>query len=546
MAALAGHQIRADVLASGGLPVNAAPLLAYEALILMDLSAEDLGFEQLAALEAYVYAEGRGLIVTGGPTSFLLGAYGDTPLERLLPVSLESPERAERAPANLLLVIDRSGSMNPAKLSLVKEAAMRAVEVLQPTDRVGVIAFDDAVDWRVPLEPLGQGAHLRDVLDSIAQLTSRGGTNILAPLEAGIGALATMPDGARHIVLLSDGESASGVLADFEALVAAGRAADITISTIAVGESADLELMEAIAEWGAGRFHYADTPDRIPQMMLAESQAVRSEAVQEGSVRAQITGPHPLVNGFSADDFPALAAYAALSPRLATEAEVVLRSPLEDPLLATWQYGLGRVVAWTSDVGGVWTPDWAAWSGLGQFWTQLVRYALPSPSQGPLFAQATATGQSVALTVLAAGADGNGLNLATATLTLAAPDSTLATVAVPQTAPGEYQAAFNVAALGAYRGLVRLTKGAEQWEAPVGFVAGYPAEFNARLPDGAALLNQIAALTGGTRRTGLGSAEAPAAANGPVRGYGPWLVLAALLLWPVEIAVRRRWDPWKR
>jgi uncharacterized membrane protein len=544
--AMTVHQVRATVQAPGTLPTTLAPLLAYEALALMDVTAEELSFEQLATLEAFVYAEGRGLIVIGGQTSYSLGAYQSTPLERMLPVSLEPPERSERAPANLLLIIDRSGSMSPLKLALVKEAAMRAVEVLQPSDRVGVLAFDDLLEWRVPLTELGQGANLRGVLDSIARLTSRGGTDILAPLAAGIEVLSTASGGARHIVLLSDGESAVGTPDDFERLVTAGRELDITISTIAVGDTADLALMENIAAWGAGRFHFANEPERIPQMMLAETQAVRSEAVQQGTIRAQITQPHPLVSDFVADELPQLEAYVALSQRAASDAEVVLASPLDDPLLATWQYGLGRVVAWTSDVGGDWSPDWASWPRLGQFWAQTVRYALPSPSQAPIYAQATAEGRRVTLTVLAAGADGAGLSLATGQITLAAPDGSRSAVAVAQTEPGQYEATFTVETPGPYRGLVTLDKGAEHWETPVGFVAGYPAEFSARQPDGEAVLGQIAALTGGRVVPGLPVAPQEADATaGPARGYGPWLVLAALVFWPLDIALRRRYLPWK-
>jgi uncharacterized membrane protein len=545
-AAMAVHQVQSTVQLPSTLPATLEPLLGYEALVLMDVTAEDLSFEQLATLEAFVYAQGRGLIVAGGQTSYSLGAYQSTPLERMLPVSLEQPERGERAPANLLLIIDRSGSMSPLKLALVKEAAMRAVEVLQPSDRVGVLAFDDLLEWRVPLTELGQGATLRGVLDSIARLTSRGGTDILAPLAAGMEVLSTATGGARHIVLLSDGESAVGTPEDFERLVAAGRELEITVSTIAVGDTADLALMENIAAWGAGRFHYATEPERIPQMMLAETQAVRSEAVQQGTIRAQITQPHPLVSDFNADELPPLEAYVALSERAASDAEVVLASPLDDPLLAAWQYGLGRVVAWTSDVGGDWSPAWAGWARLGQFWAQTIRYALPSPSQAPIYAQAAVDGRSVALTVLAAGADGAGLSLATGQLLLARPDGSRSAVAVAQAAPGQYEAAFMVEQTGAYRGLVTLDKGAEHWEIPVGFVTSYPAEFNARQPDGEALLHQIASLTGGRIVPGLPVApEEAAAAAGPQRGYGPWLVLAALLFWPLDIALRRRYLPWK-
>jgi Ca-activated chloride channel homolog len=546
-ALLVAHNISAQVITPAELPASAVNLGAYQILMLMDVSAERLTYEQLAAIDAYVYSEGNGLVVVGGPSSFSLGGYQATPLERMLPISLEPPERAERPPANLLLIIDHSGSMTGDKMALAREAAMRAVEILQPQDRVGVLAFNHEYHWRVPLGTLGQGSALREVLDSISSLTASGGTDILTPLEVGIDAMRNLPPGTKHVVLLSDGESMRGTPPEFRRAVQAGLADEITVSAIALGARADTALMADIAEWGQGRFHYATAPESLPRMVLAESQSVRSDTVQRGAVGVQISAPHPMVSHFSADDFPELEAYVAVTDRPGGEADVVLRSPLQDPLLASWQYGLGRVVAWTTDLGQAWTPAWATWPRLGQFWTQVLRFALPDPAQGGVRAEASVTGDQVLLTVQAVGEDGRGINLADAHILLAAPDGARSQLDLPQTAPGEYAAAFTAPQPGAWRGLASLERGGQQWQAPVGFVVSYSPEFSPRLPSGVATLNQVAALTGGRvySTADLPAFAAPRTTEEPRRSDdGLWLVLAALALWPLEIAIRRRWMPW--
>ena len=548
--ALASQGIQAQMTEPASLPGDTVALEAYQVLVLMDVPAPKLSLEQQAALEAFVYAQGHGLIFTGGPSAYSLGGYDNTVLEQMLPVTLQPPERAERAPASLLLIIDRSGSMAGAKLDLTKEAAMRAVEILQPSDRLGVLIFDDLWEWRVPLTTLGDGGQLRAVLDTIGALTSRGGTDLLTPLQVGVGAMAALTEGNKHVVVLSDGISSSGTPEEFRQIAETALAANVTISTIAIGDNADTQLMADIAEWGQGRFHVATTPESIPRLVLAESRAVNSEAVQQGSVQPNIVQPHPLVNQFSPADFPPLEAYVAVSNRPATTADVVLASPLDDPLLAAWQYGLGRVVAWTSDVGGAWTPAWAAWPELGRFWAQAVRYALPDPKQGAVLAEAHTVGDQVTVAVLGTAADGRAITLAGAELVLAAPDGTLFTVVLPQTAPGEYQTTFTAPGPGAYRGLVTLRKGSERWETPLGLAVGYTPEYDPRwlAAGGTATLEQVAALTGGQPVSGLRVATAAAAEAGAEEERsqaGLWLVLAALLLWPVEIAIRRRWMPWK-
>jgi hypothetical protein len=214
-------------------------------------------------------------------------------------------------------------------------------------------------------------------------------------------------------------------------------------------------------------------------------------------------------------------------------------------LLAAWQFGLGRVVAWTSDMDGDWTAAWREWPLLSRFWTQAVRYALPDPSQGTVYAQAVLDGNTVTVNVLAAGEDGQGINLADGQLSLSPPGGSPTRLALPQTAPGEYSTTFAVPGPGVFRGVATLIKEGQQWSAPVGFVVNYPPEFSPRLVPDVTVLDQIAGLTGGRRLASLSEVERPQVGVAIGEGYALWLVGAALLFWPIEIAIRRRWMPWR-
>ena len=556
----AGQHLR-DVLAQGGMaattveasqvPSALTELLRYQVLALEDVSAEALSLEQWAAVRAFTQTHGRGLVVLGGRSAYTLGAYETTPLEAMLPVKLEPPRRTERPPVALLLVIDNSGSMGPGqdfgapKIDLAKEAAMRAVEILQPNDRVGVIGFNDTHRWFAPLETLGRGLTRRDVLDRINTMTARGGTNMLTPLQAGVRELAAQPTERRHLILLSDGETYRGNASDFERIVREAEAAGVTVSTIALNASnqAWQGLMASIAEWGKGRYHFAADPADIPNLLLAESEAVNSDPIQRGRTQALVSN-HPMVRSLSGDDIPPVEGYIALTPR--PEAEMALTSgSFGDPLLAAWQYGLGRVVAWTSDVSGDWTRTWENWEEAPRFWSQVVRYALPDPAQQPLFASVTVQGRDVQVRVIAHGEDGKGINLAEGQLLFRAPDGAVARVVLPQTAPGEYTVTFAAPLVGAYRALLTLEKGEEAWETPVGFVIPYAPEYNPRFAPDAQVLEQIAEVTGGKVIGSLNEVRLPRVVNVGVQGYAPWLILAALILWPIEIAARRKWMPWE-
>ncbi len=526
------------------MPSRLVDLAAYDGVVLVDVTAAALSLDQMASVREMVRSEGRGLVAIGGRNSFTLGAYKDTPLEEILPVTMEPPPRPRRTEIALLLIVDRSASMTAAvgvsKFDMAREAAIMATESLKPEDRIGVLAFDTGQLWVVPFQQVGEGASLAAIQQAILDLPSGGGTDIELALTEGLPALARQPSSLRHAVLLTDGRSFTNNMANYERLVQTARDQQITLSTIAIGEDADTALLDQLARWGAGRYYFADRPEDIPRLTLLESEIARSAPVVEGVVPPTLDHPHPIVRDFAPAELPDLAGYVATTAR--PVADVVLRSPEDDPLLAVWQYGLGRAVAWTPTAGEPWAAAWTRWEGFEHFWAQTVRYTLPEPDSGPLQVRIESRSGGARLVVDALQPGGAPLDLATVNARVTLPGGGQRAFDVPQTAPGRYTQDLVLPAPGAYLVSVALVHEGRLQQRDVGFVQPIAPEYRQQgdLAEGRALLESIAAATGGAVLADLSQAGTPAtrALEAP-EGLWPWLLGLALGLWVLEIAVRR-------
>ncbi|MBC8163283.1 MAG: VWA domain-containing protein, partial [Roseiflexaceae bacterium] len=529
------------------LPSDLAPLDDFAGVVLIDVPAGDLTLDQMAALREYVRSDGRGLVVTGGRSSFTLGAYKNTPLEEVLPVLMEPPPRPQRSDVTMLLIVDRSASMSgvaPSKFDMAKEAALLATESLRDEDRLGVLTFDTGPSWAVEFQQIGSGLSMAQIQNQIAGIEMGGGTDILAALQTGLPELAAQPGGVRHAVLLTDGRSFTNEYPRYRQLVEQARELDITLSAIAIGADSDTQLLQSLAEWGAGRYHFAAEPDDIPRLTMLESEIARSEPQIEGDFRASQTAPHPLLRDFPATTLPQLAGYVGTT--LKPQAEIVLASPDDDPVLAVWQYGLGRAVAWTPSVEEPWAPNWSNWPEYGDFWAQIIRYVLPEPDGGLTQARVSPRGDEVTISVDARLPGGATLDLADTQATITLPDGATRTITLRQTGPGRYAENVGLPTDGAYSIEVVQQKDALRRQVSLGYAQPYPAEL---LPvrGGAALLEQISAVTGGVVLEPLVAGAAPVGVAEPAIsapeafGLAPWLLLLAALLWPVEIAARRGW-----
>ena len=559
-----GARLR-DLLEEGGvqsearrpadLPSRLSELQRFDAVVLQDVPANALSLDQQSTLHEYVRSLGHGLLALGGSNSYGLGDYKGTPLEDVLPVAMQPPPRRERQAVAILLIVDRSASMygvdpQTSKLELAKGAAIAATQALVPNDRLGVLVFDTETRWTIPFTTVGEERSLAEIQTDIARIRFGGGTDIFKALDEGLPELAAEgADGglaAKHAVLLTDGRSFADQ-SSYDRVIAAARQQGVTLSTIAIGEDADTVLLERLAASGAGRYHFASDPQDLPRLTLKETEIAREDPKVEGELQPRPyiengSEAHATLRGFVPSQIPNIGGYVATT--IKPDADLILESPEGDAVLAGWQYGLGRALAWTSDSGERWAGTWQRWDQSAAFWTQVLGYTFPDPTTGPLQTRIEADAAGAMVIAEATDASGAPLDLADVAVRIEAPAGAETTLPLKQVAPGRYEARVPAASAlpGAYRLATVLEKGEQRLEALAGWSQPYAAEF-AGGEANTGLLQRVAQATGGATLSSLEAASAALQAP-PAREplpLWPWLAGAALALWVVEVAIRRGW-----
>jgi Ca-activated chloride channel homolog len=365
----------------------------------------------------------------------------------------------------------------------------------------------------------------------IATIKAGGGTSILQPLEAAFEAAASTDAPLKHIILMTDGESNDRGYEDLLARMASNQ---ITLSTLAIGSDADPRLLTTLAHLGGGRYYFTERTNQIPRIASKETSILTRNAIVEGSVAALVADPSPILRAISGD-LPSLSGYVATTRK--DRAVTALETERGHPLLAHWQYGLGRVVAWTSEAQQGWAGDWAKWPDAAQLWSQAVRWALPAPVQ-PNFQPSVGVagdGRSVTLSVQALGSDGRFADLQDTRATVLSPDGSARQLVLPQRAPGVYSVDMSVEQPGEYRLLFK--QGA--LEEVAAFTAPDAVERHS-VGTNIALLDQLATTSGGHPLTDPIASLVPGAGPGPSIDLWPWVLLAALVLLPLDVYLRRR------
>src|SRR5439155_20411316 len=215
--------------------------------------------------------------------------------------------------------------------------------------------------------------------DRLAPLSVDGGTDIFPAMSMAFDAIKQSDARYKHVILMSDGMSCCG--GNYTELLDRMRATNVTLSTIAIGGDADQQLLSQLAKQGDGRYYFADHARDIPRLVTRETELATRGPLVEGNVTPRQVGPDALLSWVAAGGLPPLGGYLVTSPK--DPAEVMLVPDAADPLLARWPYGLGRAVAWTSDLRGRWSDAWLQWSGMPRLFNSLVSWTIP-PAQGPL------------------------------------------------------------------------------------------------------------------------------------------------------------------
>lgn len=363
--ALGLEGVRVEARPASGVPRSLEDLLGYDAFILSNVPADKLSAAQMQMIRSYVQDFGGGFLMLGGDQSFGLGGYYNTPVEEVLPVRMPIQKELNRPSLALMLVIDKSGSMDGAKIQLAKRAAIATAEAINPRDQIGLVGFDSDARVILELTPAGDRA---GVSASIGTLDAGGGTFLFPALEIAYDALQQSNARRKHVIVLSDGQTEGFGYEDMAQIMAGD---GITISTVGIGEGADMKLMEGMAAAGGGRAYFTNDFHAIPQIFTREALRASNSMLVERLVIPTVEAPDESLAEIDIDDLPPLAGYVATTPK--ETASVVIISDSGDPILAKWRCGLGRAAAFTSDTKPRWAEDWIRWPDFAKFWAQLVR-----------------------------------------------------------------------------------------------------------------------------------------------------------------------------
>jgi len=534
----------------------------FDVVLLSNLSSLALTDAHMRALRDFVRDRGGGLVMLGGERSFGLGGYYDTPVEEALPVRMVARRKLDAPSTAIVLLIDRSGSMNQAdddyhRLALAREAAQRAVSVMDQRTELGVLAFDMKSTWVVPIGPIGAP---RRTLDAIASMRAGGGgTQLMWGLQKAYRAIDRSPAVIRHVIILSDGEVYSS---KFPELLGRMVRKKITVSAVTIGSETGKPQLQSISEMGQGRFYFTSDASKLPRIFTMETQlATRSGLVEESFRPVARALHHEVARGNVLDAVPVLDGYVATTARRG--ADVLLEGPAQDPVLAVWRFGLGRTAVFTSEIKPRWGAQWVEWESLGPLFAQLVRWAARSERRDDLAVRTHVDTDQVDITVDVAGKDGRLVNFADVQAEVIRPDRESRVLQLRQVAPGRHQGTVAAAGHGAYLVAVSMNHqagvgsgpdddrtrdpglrdpdaGADVLSTITGAVVSYPDEYRHRPPD-RTFLNILAARTGGQVLAQAADVfqlpREPYPHPVPVR---EWLLAAALAMLLLDLGARWR------
>jgi uncharacterized membrane protein len=344
----------------------------FQIVVLNNSNLETIPAAAKSALEEYV-KQGGGLLVIGGERNiYAEKKTEEDALERALPAKLAPPRTPEGT--CVVLILDKSSSMEGKKMELARQAAIGVVDNLRPIDLVGVLIFDNSFHWSVPIRKAAERTLIKRV---IAGITPDGGTQIAPALQEAYRRILPVNAIYKHVVLLTDGISEEGDSLSLSKEAAANR---ITISTVGLGQDVNRTYLEKVALLALGKSYFLSDPSGLEQILLRDVMEHTGSTAVEKPIRAQVVKPVEILDGVGMDSAPALQGYVRFISK--PTAEVILTAEQKDPLYVRWQFGLGRAAVFTSDAKSRWAKRWVAWPGFEKLWPNIFRDLLPHAQAG--------------------------------------------------------------------------------------------------------------------------------------------------------------------
>ncbi|HLK67438.1 MAG TPA: VWA domain-containing protein [Bryobacteraceae bacterium] len=354
---------------AGGVPDK---LDDYQLIVINNWDMESIPLPKKSVLEEYV-KKGGGLVWIAGEHNIYVDKKGaeEDALERSLPAKLAPPRSPEGTA--VVLIIDKSSSMEGRKIELARLAAIGVVENLRPIDSVGVLIFDNSFQWAVPIRRADDRPAIKKLISGI---TPDGGTQIAPALTEAYQRILPQTAIFKHIVLLTDGISEEG---DSMTLTREAVQNHVTISTVGLGQDVNRAFLEKVATAAEGKSYFLNDPSGLEQILLRDVEEHTGVTAVEKTIQPKVVNQAEILDGVGIETAPPLRGYVRFQAR--PTSDTILNADREDPLLVRWQYGLGRSAVFTSDAKNRWAMNWVTWNGFDRLWANIFRDLLPHAPQ---------------------------------------------------------------------------------------------------------------------------------------------------------------------
>ncbi len=543
--ALREEGIKTAVLSPEELTARAAELASFDALVFANVEASRVPRGVLQAVEAAVHDAGVGFIMIGGEVSFGPGGYRGSPIEEILPVTMEQPQRRVIPNGALCLILHTCEI--PEGNYWSKQIGIAALNTLNSRDYMGAVIFGGSGDaeWIFPPTLVtDKGALAKKIADCMAgDMPSWDQTYTLAhkglkPLNAA----------AKHIIAISDADP-SGPSDNLIDAIIKDR---ITISTIAIFPhgASDIDRMARTAQRAKGRFYHVTDPKTLPQIFIKEAATVQRSMIIEGPFRPVVMAGTEALKGISPSEIPPLHGYVLTNPKPAL-VRVSMGAPVAkevgdnapaglDTVMAEWMYGLGKTMAFTSDAKPRWAKEWTGWANYGKFWSQAVRSVLRTTRRAPYAVASEVEGGKGRVVIDAVNEEGKFVHTLQFKGSVTSPEGKKSGLSFRQVGPGRYEAEFDATEVGVYSvaGTFEGAAGEKGFIAqgvPLSYAAEYR-DLKANLP----LLESVRQRTNGRRLGPETPVYVPLPRSaGVARPLWPWLLMFILVLFPIDIFIRR-------
>ncbi len=533
--ALNKEKVNVEMRGPGGLPADLRGMQPYDAIILNNVPAWELSGTQMLSLQSYVRDLGCGLVMVGGEQSYGPGGYRSTPIEETLPVSMDI-KQMQYIPGGAVAMIMHSCEF-PQGNDWAKSVCTQVVRQLGDQDYAGLVVFgmDANMVFQGGNGMLKVGDNRGYMQTAIRGIDPGDMPDFDAALEVAYKGLMGTKAYLKHCIILSDGDPSPPA----PALVAKFNAAKITVSTIVIqphDNSGNVNMYE-IARQHNGRFYKVNKPSEIPNIFLKEAATVSRSAIIEETFVPKVVAESTILKGIGG--LPPLLGYVGTTAK--TTAREILKSKQDDPILATWQYGLGKSVAWTSDARRRWSAGWLPWTGYSKYWAQTVRWAMRTSTAADLQTNVDIDKGRGKVSIEAVDEKGNFVNFLNPKARLIKPDFKSQDISLEQTGPGKYEANFDARQLGTYLVNIRTQRGEETRSQITGGVLPYSPEYGS-IGTNDFLLRQIADRSNGEVIKLKEPEKVFNRGRTPARQpFDIWLplLMAAACLFPLDVAVRR-------